>query len=510
MNGQSKGRRGESESRRVWTARLNRFASARSAKQRAAVFETAHKINPGGTLRDMLQAWGYSASARGRKPKGVRSDGSGKTARERLELTLDELFGEKPTPVPSLYAKLAGRADTTVKDAIRIVAALFASWPETIGTKVDKAVGIAERFVRELLSELSSGRSYDWDDDDLEVHVFRLVDEERVGVSHFIKDAGEKEGALIVAGARNILLGAHPVDIIRQFHSVTSEFIGAGRKGILIFVFDTAIFEAGREGFNLLYNIGLLSTAVTAFALFSKSYDYIYPIQQHKVDWSRWRTLSRRCCVVIRKPPLIDPQSGALLRHNRFDDFIADWRPEQEFARLDDLKGFMGFESGDVLPRTYPAEPGYKEMLSGRDLYWDVLVRPSPTEPEGLGVQYFIPPVDQIVASAGTTAGESERLSAPSIGRSRRGRPANKTVSIEEDLFYVTRRPSPGRHYDHAQRAIYMAARGRLKLDSGAPQAKNLNAAAALREVGFEVLPISIMVSLFPRALHFATSNSAP
>jgi hypothetical protein len=52
-----------------------------------------------------------------------------------------------------------------------------------------------------------------------------------------------------------------------------------------------------------------------------------------------------------------------------------------------------------------------------------------------------------------------------------------------------------------------MAARGRLNLDRDEEHDNNLNAAAALRQLGYEVLPISFLLSLFPRTLHFASAN---
>ncbi len=510
MISRSRGRQGDLEARREWTARLNKFAAARTSKQRQAALDAAFQINPGKTIRDLLQAWGYSASARGRKGPGAPAEKSGKTARERLEETLDEMFGAKPTPVPSLYAKLAGRADTTVTDAWQIVSALVFTWPGGLEALAGvagkdsetKARSFADIIIRELLAELSEGRSRQWSREDMDIRGFRLIDEERIGASAFVSEAGEKEGALIVAAARDILIGPHPTEILSGFHHVTSQFIEKDHKGILIFVFDTAVFEAGKEGFNILYNIGLLSTAITAFALFPENYDYKYPIQQHQVDWSRWRALSTRCCVVIRKPPLIDPRTGILLKRDKFDDYIAEWRPDQEFARLEELRGFVQFDSGHVLPRTYPTELRETETLLGHDLYWDVLVRPLPTEPEGLEVRYFIPPHEQIAGSIEKNDNFSKQ--GPIAIQRSRGRPSNKPMSIEEDLFYVIKRNSPGARYDDAQRAIYLAARGRLRLDLGDLHARNLNAAAALRQVGFEVLPISILLSLFPRALHFA------
>ena len=292
------------------------------------------------------------------------------------------------------------------------------------------------------------------------------------------------------------LIGPNPVDIIQQFHELTSEFIGENHRGILIFAFDAALFEAGEQGFNLLYNIGLLSTAITAFALFQGKYSHSQPIRKHRVDWSRWRTLSSRCCVVIRKPSVIDPISGELLKREKFDEFITRWRYEQDFARLDDLKGFVRFDSGHVIPRTYPPELGDPEALSGRDLYWDVLVRPARMNPK---VWRFN------ISSLRST----ERLP-PQIRKAR-----NEGVGVllrrvlEEDFLYVIRSSSPGTRYDDAQRAIYMAAKGRLNLDNGERHLENINAAAALRQIGYEVLPISVMLSLFPRVLHLATAITA-
>ena len=337
----------------------------------------------------------------------------------------------------------------------------------------------------------------------METLVFKLVDEKRVGVSQFIKAAGEEEGALIVSGRKRILLGGDdPANIMRQFHSLTSEFVGEGHKGILIFVFNGAIFEAGKEGFNLLYNQGLLTSAMIAFALFPEKYEFADPIQEHQVDWSKWRTLSRRCCVVIRKPPLVDPKSGQFLRQHKFDDFVSSWNPRQRLDQLGDVQGFFRFETGHVLPRTYPSKFG--SALLGGDLYWDVLVRPAQSQSDGLEVQYYIPPNQQ--APVPVDAGDHQELGATRSQRGR-GRPTSKPTSIEQDYFYLVQLESPGASYDDAQRAIYRAARGRLNLDTGETHLRNLNFAAALRQIGYEVFPIPVLLSLFSRMLDFAAAS---
>jgi hypothetical protein len=496
MNHRSKGRKAELEARHAWTERLNRFAAARTAKQRKAAIEAEIKINPGGALRDMLQAWGYSASSRGRKAKGAESELNKVPARQKLEAGLGRLYGEKPAPVSSLYKKLAGVAPTSVKDACRITAALISSWPEPIRVPGDSKA-FAESFVRELLSDLSGGRSYEWSGEDIEIRVFNFVDEERVGVSEFISGAGRGEGALIVAGAKNILVGTHALTIIKEFQTLTANFLGKNGKGLLIFVFDAAIFEAGNEGYNLLYNIGLLTTAVTVFALYPNISCQSNSIQQHSVDWFAWRELSRRCCVVIRKPPFINPSTGELLKRDNFDQFFASWTPEQTFTKLDELKGFVRFDSSHVLPEAYPTGFSTQESSEIRGFYWDVRVFPASNEPDGLDVQYFIPPSEKIVST----------LAAQQPQHRARGRPPIKAFAIEEDFIYIIRKPSPGPKYDDAQRAIYMAARGRLNLDRDEEHDNNLNAAAALRQLGYEVLPISFLLSLFPRTLHFASAN---
>ncbi len=513
MNGRPKGRQEDLQARKEWSVRLNRFASAKTPKQRQAVIETALKINPGGTISEMLHAWGYSASARGRKPKDAPEVKPETTARVRLERALTDLFGKTPTPVPSLYAKLAGRIEITVVDAWRILAALIFTWPDALNEKFDAksksgrelARTMGETFIRELLAELSTGRSREWTAEEMRTKGFRLVDEERVAARTFISEAGRHEGALIVAGAKSILIGEHPVNAMRQFHELTSQFIAKEHKGLLIFVFNSAIFEAGKDGFNLIYNMGLLSSALIAFALFPENYDYRQPIQEHKVDWSAWRTLGRRCCVVIRKPPLIDPSSGQFLKLSSFDDFVAAWRPEQHFEHLGELRGFVRFESTHVLPRNYP--PTFGEAVAGKDLYWDVTVRPTYGEPNGLEVEYFIPPLPNIEAT--TESQEKHEDSGRSSFAPPRGRPTKKTTSIEEDVYYLVRQQSPGVYYDDAYKAIYRAVRGRLHLDAGETHSKNLNAAAALRQIGYEVLPISAMLSLFPLTLRFAGSEES-
>ena len=221
--------------------------------------------------------------------------------------------------------------------------------------------------------------------------------------------------------------------------------------------------------------------------------------RHHKVDWTRWRALSAHCCVVIRRPTVIDPLTGEFLRNEKLDEFIAGWHPPQEFARLADLDGFIRFDSSHVLPRTYPTQFSENDILIGRDLYWDVRVRPTDNGDEALNVDYYTP----------SGEGISPVPSVDEVVSRGRGRPQAKYRPVEEDYFYVIKRTSPGPLYDDAQRAIYMSARGRLNLDTGAQHLENLNAASALRQIGYEVLPISIMLSMFPRSLHFAAARAA-
>jgi len=522
MKNRSRGRKGDLEAREEWTARLNKFAAARSPKQKRAAIEPELKINPGGALRDMLHAWGYSASARGRKSHEAmarQGDAPRKTARERLEETLDDLFGKKPSPIPSLYTKLAGRKDVTVTDACRLVSAMIMTWPEPLrmaggaksGDAADKVTAQAEAFVRELLSELSDGRSREWTPHDIEIRAFRLVDEERIGLKHFIKEAGKNEGALIVAGARNILIGTHPVNIIRDFHNITNDFIQPNHKGILIFVMDSALFEAGAEGFTLLYNIGLLASAVTAFALFPPDYEYRYPIQQHRVDLNRWEMLRKKCCVVMRKPPIISPDNGDIYKSKDIDIFRKKWDFLEDFPKLDGLKGFVRFDAEHVLPREYPQNVNNKSDLFRAELYWDVIVRPKQNYNEGMNVQYFVPSAEVFSASIDAQQRGLADFQHSTDEATTRGRRATKYLPIEEDLNYVIRQASPGPRYDDAQTAIYMAARGRLNLDTDSQHDKNMNAAAALRELGFEVLPISTMIAFFPKMLELlSVTNITP
>ena len=237
---------------------------------------------------------------------------------------------------------------------------------------------------------------------------------------------------------------------------------------------------------------------MAAFALFQHELEEAHAVKLYRVDWSRWQALASRCCLVMRRPPLVHPESGELLAREAFDDFIGEWMPLRPFDRLKDLEPIASFDSSHILPRTYPAELDVHEALRGKDLHWSVTVRPCWEAPEGLKVEFFIPPAQSVAPTLASENGEISELVGEKRGK--RGRPQGLTRAIEGDSFYVIRRPSPGRAYEDAQRAIYMAARARLFLDSGREHKRNLIAAAALRQIGFEVLPISVGNVTFCRA----------
>jgi hypothetical protein len=453
--GGAKQSKSDSNSILMWTERLQTFAAASGEKARAAALPEEFKKNPGGTVRNLYHAWAHHfGSARGPKRSGKAEAKPAMPPRERLNNALKEMFGKRTSPVRSLYAKLAGRMPVTIRDADRIVAAIITEWPKpltitantrTVEKRREHAKEFAESFIRELLSELTEGRSLKWTEDQLDHRVFTLIEEERIGARQFVKDAGEKEGALIVAGSRNILVGTSPIDIIRQFHDTTSHFVTEGSKGILIFVLDAAMLDGSDDRYNMLYNLGILSIAMTAFALFQDVQEGSPAVQVHHVDWTRWRAISSRCCIVMRRPPLVDPVSGMLFTREEFDAFVAGWKPHEDFEPLPSLHGFMRFDSEHVLPRTYPATLGGREGLTGRDLYWDVLVRPTPGKPSNLSVEYFVPPPQRVGAtSAVQEGGYSERPpDDTTTSKSGRGRPPTPMQPIEEDTFYVARRNTP-------------------------------------------------------------------
>jgi hypothetical protein len=503
--------------RQEWTARLDRFARAKTAEQRRDAIEAHLKINPGGSMKEMLAAWGYSASGRGRKPKGTPDAEHRKPARERLEGVLNELYGVKPTPVSNLYKKLAGAAAVTVNDACRIVAALVSSWPEKLPlaspgkikeSAKQRAQNFGEAFMRELLSDLSSGRSQEWTFEEMETRGFPLINEERIGVKHFLKDVTESEGALIVAGWRKILLGTDPIKVIRDFMELTQIFVESDNKSLIVFVFDLALFEAEEYGTNLIYNLNLLSAAIISFSLFetkhlngtiNQKYQSNFPVIKHNVDWSRWRVLSKRCCAVIRRPTMLNPKTGEFITRDRRDEFIKTIWPKKSIESIVDLQGIIRFDHSHILPRRYPKNLSENEDLSAEPLYWDIVVKPS--EDGILSIEYYTPISERTFSSETEYWGEEKLRKA--------GRPLVNITPIEEDFFYVVKRQSPGERYDHAQRAIYLAARARLGMDSGSRQIENLNAAAALRQNGFEVWPISVLISFFPQILNLAAEETS-
>lgn len=502
----------------AWTALFNHLASS----ERANVYDhlKTYRNNPGGAIKALYRAWSRATSLDARSgSKGGRGNTEG--GRQQLASILKNMYESDKSPVPSLFKKLAGEIPISVRDAIRIVSAFLLEWPggnlQPVATasrkraKAKVARELADKFVRQLLHPLNE-RSADWDLDELETRVFILLDEERIGARRFVHEAGKEEGALIVAGSRNVLVGTSPIDTMRQFHELTSQFVGQDNKGILIFVLDAGILEAGDSRFELLQNIGLLSSALTAFALFPSDDEATRALEVSHVDWTRWRAISGRCCLVMRRPPLVDPASGKPLLRKAFDQFINSWNPPLAFERLPQPRGFVPFDASHLLPAYLPLKSVDIQALSGSDLYWDVLIRGDAAEADSLSVRYFVPPSQRLLPVA-------EPLQSPEFGepdvpsdsrlRSVRGRPPLPAQLIEEDSFYVKSVASPGKKYDQAQKAIYRAARGRLKLDNGATHQENLHAAAVLRELGFEVLPVAIALSILPRALFFASTKAA-
>ena len=489
--------------RQRWTETLRILSSAVTPEDWQRELSDLPKINPGKVVRSLLEAWGYSLAARGRK-KG-NSPPSLIRGRDLIEETLQRLFpderdgqrGETKArqPVASFNAKLSGNIDLSVRDSWKIAAALLRTWPEQIPAlqaySDDQIIRFARSLVVELLQDITNGQSAEWSDEEMDIRMFRLIDEDRVGVRQFIKDAGEQEGALIVAGIRNILIGTHAVDTVRQFQALTTDFLGEHHKGILIFVFDAAFFDAGEDALHLFINFATLRTAIEAFSLFEKDYGYQGLMPKHRVSWNRWEALSSKCCVVMRKPQVPDPTSGVVLEGDALDSYLKDRMLRGNDEKPGSFSGGTRIDSEHVLPRFNP--PAFDDTARSAprsDLYWDVLVRPSKTSHASLDVQYFIPPPEPITA---TTEAQTALRG--------RGRPPAPKLPIEDDLSYLVNKASPGLEYDDAQRLIYKAARGRLNLDSGSLHAENLNAAAALRSVRFEVMTLPEMLNLYPQSL---------
>jgi hypothetical protein len=198
----------------------------------------------------------------------------------------------------------------------------------------------------------------------------------------------------------------------------------------------------------------------------------------------------------MKRPPIINPGSGAFIRPaDAFDAHLETLIPDVKVEKLGSLSGYTRVQSEHILPEHYPRAFDDTKGGDNRDLYWDVLVRPSPENPARLNVQYFIPPLQPVVAT-------TEAQTAPRG----RGRPPASKLPIDDDLSYLLSKDSPGGTYDDAQQMIYKAARGRLRLDSGALHGENLNAAAALRHLGFEVMELRTMLNLFPLTLLRAAS----
>ncbi len=172
------------------------------------------------------------------------------------------------------------------------------------------------------------------------------------------------------------------------------------------------------------------------------------------------------------------------------------WRPNRILISLGRCKAFSVLTAATSFRDTYPSKFG--AALLGRDLYWDVIVRPTQNHPDLLEVQYYIPPNQDADIPIERWHDENGSARVHEI----RATFGNQDDFIEEDFLYLVQYESPGAPYDDAQRAIYRAARGRLNLDTGETHLRNLNFAAALRQIGYEVFPISVLLSLFSRMLN--------
>ncbi len=498
---------------------LNTFCSASDA-DKPHVIPQEWKKKPGGVIRELFKTWSFVFAANAENEERGPQSLAKLRGRDRLAEMINEIYGadDRKNPVRSLVAKLAASMPASVRDTIRIVAAIIANWPldelEATKNALDRdakfvlAKSFSEAFVRELLSHQSEGKSHDWTDAELEDHVFLLKDEVRISSERFVREITQEKGALIVAGAQRILVGDNPVAIIRSFLELTKFFADENNEGILIWVVDAGFLEAGADRFLLLYNLELLSTAMTTFAMMQSDPHPLHSLGIQKIDWSSWRSLSSRCCVVMRDPPVIDPQTGDFIPPHKIDDFICKWFGANHFEKLSTARTYIRLDGQHILPSVFPRGFGRGDELSGESLYWDVRVRPSKEEPMNLAVEYFVLPKQEVSEAITThqarTASDNESPHAYHPQPKGRGRPTTHKIPIE-GYVTVIKVDSPGFDYDQAQRLIYLAARGRLKLDTGEKHKDNLKAAAALRERGFETWPIDIMMS----ALRYSMTKAA-
>lgn len=496
--------------------------------EKLRLFHTWH-TKPGLALRVLISTWSKFAKVEKAVNKGESPEVQ-KVTRDKLTEALNaasaklswlqsgsmEQGRRKKLPVHNLPAKITGNAPASVEDTIRIVTAMIFHWPHEELPKGgpeyaklrlaenDSALAqtIAERFVRTLLMPLLGGNAKEWESLDREKRAFRFKDEERISVTTFLEIASTEKGALIIAASKRTFIERDPVDSIKNFAKLADKFSDQDGRGLVIFLINASIFEDLDSRHERLYNLGLLNTAILAYALECNTEIGRSPLAQgsNGGDGEKWRGFARRCCIVMWNPPLIDTTTGLTLAEEGIDKCVGEIGRWQEFGRTQALERLR---LEHLLPQMLPLGFRDADPISGDAFHCNVRVTEKGNENE-LQVKFFVVPQQEVAGN-----GDQDDTKIRS-----RGRPiATEPIEGKRAAYLVDRRPTDkphvsddhqARQYDNAYRAIYLAARGRLAHTTSptvlASQEEE-SAIAALRQEGFEVFPVAIAVSLLPELI---------
>lgn len=554
VDGVKTGAREQAEEMAVaaWTEILKEFKS----NPESAIGKIEHET--GRAIRDLLQTWSLRRNLPERKELAValgclyRSQPAPTDLGELSQNSIEELSyvsednagkskrAKKQSVVLNLSDKLSGRFALTLRDAIWIVAAIVAYWPndrfsqfQSDGTvNTQEAFKYAFAFVQNLVIQKTPGMlegekkrlfELDYDFEKLKPPkggpyarwIFLLSQDQ--DAPSLISSASEKRGAWIVASSESIFIESDPVASIKNFGHFADIFSSKPTKenGILIFVIDGGVLKSSKREIytaeksrRILFNWHMLIAAISSYAIFGTKDHIDQNASSHRRNFDRWNNFKNRCCVVLKDFSLLNPSSFSLATYSEFDQMVrhACNLKETDFPTVSPSSGPSSTERQFVLPMALPSWADGARALpkSGftEDVYhhWNVKVHDEAGSPKE-DVTYYVVP--------------RQKVAVPNQNDSSGGDQTDSQVYISGGFAYLKKcdkhkAPSLIEQYDYAQRLIYKAARGRLCRDeeNAGLDAAYTDAIAELRSLYFEVLPIDIALKMMTSLVDPTTNSS--
>ena len=479
-------------SREVWAAALRQLAENPSLKLDDGFLE-----KPGQAVYRLYRAW--------------LSQHSHEASRDALHKEIEK----SGRAVASLNHKLAGRMFMSARDMINVVATIIQAWTvdsegRTTPMKgVSDELALSDQFVRQLLYRAAGGDLFEnlpaddirrirhdpslWNEEELRTRALQLL-ESRISARRLLKLAGRGKGALIVASAEQAIMGYNPISRLHEFRGLLDYFMKDEALGYLIWVIDMGPLTEIPDSIQKFVNLASIQTAIKAYAMLSPTRSF---------DLNQWNKLQHRVCIVVKNATVIS-QGGEF---RRGADAASELESDSQQVMTEDAAenaraNYPSLQEMHFLPREVPTE--WIKRLGKRRLHdeaqWNVWIQ---DDEESLKVAWYVTPKQEISVEVK----QDTRREASREKGTRRGRP-EKFTPIEGEAYLINivspdnksydKLGYKNKFYDDAQKLIYQAARYRLngqKTPSSTTDEGPL-AVALLRNLGFEVLPISDAMKL--------------